>query len=88
MQMTLRVLSVKPKHAFRRGGVIYHQRAIPKDLQDCNPAKRIKISLETGDLLTAKRKIEQLDREPEAEWSLMRGNPAADLLPVGTTKSM
>lgn len=77
MQMTLGVLSVKLKHAFRRGGVIYYQRAIPKDLQDRYPAKLIKISLETGDLLTAKRKIEQLDRETEAEWSLMRGNPAA-----------
>lgn len=77
MQMTLGVLSVKLKHAFLRGGVIYYQRAIPKDLQDRYPAKLVKTSLETDDVLIAKRKIEQLDRELEAEWSLMRGNPAA-----------
>jgi len=75
--MTLGVLSVKLKHAFRRGGVIYYQRAIPKDLQDRYSAKLVKTSLETDDLITAKRKIEQLNRELEAEWSLMRGNPAA-----------
>lgn len=77
MQMTLGVLRVTLKHAFIRGGVIYYQRAIPKDLQHRYPAKLIKLSLETGDLLTAKRKIEQLDRETEAEWSMMRGNPEA-----------
>jgi integrase len=75
--MTLGVLRVTLKHAFRRGGVIYYQRAIPKDLQDRYSAKLIKTSLETDDVLIAKRKIEQLDREVKAEWSLMRGNPAA-----------
>jgi integrase len=77
MKMTLGVLRVTLKHAFLRGGVIYYQRAIPKDLQDRYSAKLIKLSLETADVLVAKRKIEQLDRETEAEWSLMRGNPAA-----------
>lgn len=77
MKLTLGVLHVTLKHSFTRGGVIYYQRAIPKDLQDRYPTKLIKISLETGDVLIAKKKIEQLDREHEAEWSLMRGNPAA-----------
>jgi len=75
--MTLGVLRVTLKHAFLRGGVIYYQRAIPKDLQDRYPAKLIKTSLETGDVVEAKRKIEKLDREIEAEWALMRGNPEA-----------
>lgn len=77
MQMTLGVLRVTLKHAFLRGGVIYYQRAIPKDLQDRYPAKLIKLSLETSDVLIAKRKIEQLDRETEAEWAMMRGTPEA-----------
>lgn len=77
MQMTLGVLRVTLKHAFIRGGVIYYQRAIPRDLQHRYPSKLIKRSLETGDLLTAKRKIEELDRETEAEWAMMRGSPEA-----------
>lgn len=75
MKLTLGVLRVTLKHAFLRGGVIYYQRAIPKDLQDRYSAKLVKTSLGTGDMLIAKRKIEQLNRELEAEWALMRGHP-------------
>ncbi|ARU22637.1 dihydrolipoamide acetyltransferase [Ralstonia solanacearum] len=77
MKLTLGVLRVTLKHAFLRGGVIYYQRAIPKDLQDRYSAKLVKVSLGTDDVLTAKRKIEQLNRELEAEWALMRGHPEA-----------
>lgn len=77
MRTTIGVLRVTLKYAFRRGGVIYYQRAIPKDLQVRYSAKLVKISLGTDDVLTAKRKIEHLNRETEAEWALMRGNPEA-----------
>ncbi|MCL1620167.1 DUF6538 domain-containing protein [Ralstonia pseudosolanacearum] len=77
MKLTLGVLRVTLKHAFLRGGVIYYQRAIPKDLQDRYSAKLVKTSLGTDDMLTAKRKIEQLNRELEAEWAMMRGHPEA-----------
>lgn len=47
MKLTLGVLRVTLKHAFLRGGVIYYQRAIPKDLQDRYSAKLVKASLGT-----------------------------------------
>lgn len=75
MKMTLGVLRVTLKHAFRRGGVIYFQRAIPKDLQERYASKLLKTSLGTNDVLLAKRKIEQLNQELERDWARMRGNP-------------
>ncbi|AIU28656.1 recombinase [Pandoraea pnomenusa] len=77
MKLTLGVLRVSLKNAFLRGGVIYYQRAIPKDLQGRYSAKLVKTSLGTSDVLIAKRKIEQINRELEAEWALMRGHPEA-----------
>ncbi|MDO3579300.1 phage integrase [Ralstonia pseudosolanacearum] len=65
------------KYAFRRGNIIYYQRPVPKDLQDRYPGKLIKVSLGTGDIRAAADKITRLNREVEAEWSLMRGNPEA-----------
>lgn len=58
--------------------VIYYQRVIPKDVQDrCGGTKLVKESLGTCDVLTAKKKIEQRNRELEAEWSMMGGHPEA-----------
>ncbi|KAF1062902.1 DUF6538 domain-containing protein [Burkholderia gladioli] len=75
MQTTIGLLTVSLKYAFRRGGIIYYQRAIPEDLQSRYSAKRIKVSLDTGDVRLAAAKIETLNREIEAEWALLRGNP-------------
>ncbi|MDO3559588.1 DUF6538 domain-containing protein [Ralstonia pseudosolanacearum] len=77
MRSTIGVLRVTLKYAFRRGNIIYYQRPVPKDLQDRYPGKLIKVSLGTGDIRAAADKITRLNREVEAEWSLMRGNPEA-----------
>ncbi|UZN49146.1 recombinase [Cupriavidus cauae] len=77
MKATLGILRVTLKYAFRRGGVIYFQRPVPKDLRDRYPGKLIKASLGTGDVRIAARKIEQLNRELEAEWTLLRASPDA-----------
>ncbi|HTH94317.1 MAG TPA: DUF6538 domain-containing protein [Rhodocyclaceae bacterium] len=75
MQTTFGLITVTIKYAFLRGGIIYYQRAIPEDLQSRYDAKRIKVSLDTGDFRTAAAKIEILNRELEAEWVLLRGSP-------------
>ncbi|MFV8641617.1 DUF6538 domain-containing protein [Ralstonia pseudosolanacearum] len=72
MKLTLGVMTVKLKHAFMREGVVYYQRAIPTDLRDRYPSRLIKQSLGTDDVIKAKREIERLDRQYEAEWELMR----------------
>ncbi|UXC36635.1 DUF6538 domain-containing protein [Cupriavidus gilardii] len=65
------------RYSYARGGTIYFQRAVPDDLRDRYPAKLIKINLGTGDVRIAARKIEQLNRELEAEWTLLRASPEA-----------
>lgn len=77
MKATLGILRVTLRYAFRRGGVIYFQRPVPKDLQHRYPGKLIKASLGTGDVRIAARKIEQINRELEAEWTLLRASPEA-----------
>ncbi|MBR8303395.1 tyrosine-type recombinase/integrase [Burkholderia dolosa] len=77
MQTTFGILRVTLRYSYARGGTIYFQRAVPDDLRDRYPAKLIKINLGTGDVRVAARKIEQLNRELEAEWTLLRGSPEA-----------
>jgi integrase len=75
VKTTLGILRVTLKYSFARGGMIYFQRAIPDDLQARYGAKRVKVSLETGDIRLAAKKVEALNQELEAEWSLLRGHP-------------
>lgn len=62
-------------HSYSRNGIIYYQRAVPKDLQDRYPHKLLKINLNTGDIVRAEKCIRKLNAEFEAEWSAMRAAP-------------
>ncbi|MYN39782.1 tyrosine-type recombinase/integrase [Duganella sp. FT109W] len=75
MKTTIGVLQVTLPNSYSRGGVIYYQRAVPKDLQDRYPTKLIKLNLETGNLVQAAKLIEKLNQKHEAEWAAMRANP-------------
>jgi integrase len=64
------------RYSYVRGSKFYFQRPIPKDLQDrYNGAKLVKVSLGTSDVRIAARKIEQLNKKYEAEWTLLRASP-------------
>lgn len=77
MKTCLGVLSVTLKYSYARGGTIYFQRPIPRDLQGRYASKLHKVNLRTADIRVAAKMIDALNRELEAEWSLMRGNPEA-----------
>jgi hypothetical protein len=77
VQTTFGVLRVTLRYSYARGGTIYFQRAIPDDLRDRYPAKLYKANLGTNDVRVAAHRIEQLNRELEAEWALLRASPKA-----------
>nr|WP_229633433.1 tyrosine-type recombinase/integrase [Duganella qianjiadongensis] len=69
------MLQVTLPNSYSRNGLIYYQRAVPKDLQDRYPHKLIKINLKTGDIVSAEKRIRNLNEKFEAEWSAMRADP-------------
>ncbi|MGL1833737.1 phage integrase [Rhodocyclaceae bacterium SMB388] len=78
MQITIgNVLRMSVRRTYLRQGRYYYQRSVPSDLRDKYPSKLLKLNLETSDPQTAARKVTELDRRYEAEWSILRGNPEA-----------
>ncbi|CAB5511094.1 Tyrosine recombinase XerC [Achromobacter anxifer] len=75
MRATFGIIQVTVPYTYQRGGTIYYQRGIPDDLQDRYGAKRIKVNLGTSDIRVAAKRVEALNREVEAEWTLLRASP-------------
>jgi len=76
MQISIgNLLKVSVRHTYVRAGRFYYQRSVPIDLRDRYPAQLIKKNLNTVDPLVAARRAESLDRQHEAEWRVLRGNP-------------
>lgn len=79
MQISIgNALKVSVRNAYLRRGVFYYQRAVPKDLADKYPGKIIKLNLKTADPIAAARKVSELNRRYEAEWGLLRADPATN----------
>jgi integrase len=79
MQISIgNVLRVSIRNAYLRRGVFYYQRAVPLDLQGKYPAKVIKLNLKTADPIAAAKKVTALNRKYEAEWELLRADPASN----------
>ena len=75
VQVSIGILTVILPYSYKRGKVIYYQRAIPGDLQERCAAKRVKIKLETENIRLAAKQIESINRVVEAEWKAMRISP-------------
>jgi len=75
VRATFGIIQVTVPYTYQRGGTIYYQRGIPDDLQDRYGAKRIKVNLGTSDIRVAAKRVETLNREVEAEWTLLRASP-------------
>ena len=68
-------LLVTLKNTYARGGTIYYQRAIPTALRDRYPSRTVKHNLGTVDIATAARKVAELNRRYEAEWTGLQAAP-------------
>ena len=77
MKTTIGILLVTLPYSYRRGKVIYYQRAIPGDLQERCGAKRVKVKLDTQSITTAARQIVTINRRVEADWAALRASPEA-----------
>ena len=77
MKISIGILQVTLPYSYQRGKVIYYQRAIPGDLQERCGSKRVKIKLDTENLLQAAKQINAINKGVEAEWKAIRLSPDA-----------
>lgn len=71
------LLILKIRYSYQRDGVYYYQRRIPRSLENRYPSKHVKLNLETTDASVALRKVSELNRRYEAEWSALLADPDA-----------
>jgi integrase len=77
VKLSIGILQVTLPYSYQRGKVIYYQRAIPGDLQERCAAKRVKIKLDTENIVLAAKQIKSINSGVEAEWKAMRLSPDA-----------
>lgn len=69
------VLSVRIRYVFCRNGRYYFQKAVPLDLRQKYPGGNIKVPLDVTDPGKLAKIAERLNREYEAEFERLRGDP-------------
>jgi len=62
MKLSIGIVQVTIPYSYQRGKVIYYQRAIPGDLQERFAAKRVKVKLDTENLLQAAKQIKAINK--------------------------
>jgi hypothetical protein len=80
------IFSVTVRYVYLRGNTYYYQRKIPKDLLHRYPGStHVKINLKTSDPRQIAKKVGELNKQYEATWRSLRGNP--DLKPLSVREA-
>ena len=80
------IFRVTVRYVYLRGKAYYYQRKIPKDLLHRYPGSiHVKINLKTSDPRQIAKKVGELNKQYEATWRSLRGNP--DLKPLSVREA-
>lgn len=81
MNISIGLIRVTIKYSYPRGNSTYYQRGVPQDLRAHYGSKTVKIKVDDGsnkaNLRLIARRIEEANRETEAEWASLRAAPDA-----------
>lgn len=81
MKISIGLICVSIKYSYPRGNATYYQRGVPQDLRGHYGSKTVKIKVDDGsnkaNLKLIARRIEEANRETEAEWASLRAAPDA-----------